>query len=89
MSATAAIVVTVRFFASLREVIDCDGEETTLPEPTLACLRTQLAERLNAEQVAALNADGVRVAVNQTIVQGETALATGDEIAFLPPVTGG
>lgn len=89
MNATAAIVVTVRFFASLREVIDCDGEEMTLREPTLACLDAQLAKRLNAEQVAALNADGVRVAVNQTIVQGETALATGDEVAFLPPVTGG
>ena len=31
----------------------------------------------------------VRVAVNQVIADAETPLHAGDEVAFLPPVTGG
>ena len=89
MNVAVATVVTVRFFASLRETVDLDAVELTLHEPTLASVRAQLATRLSTDQVAALNAEGVRVAVNQTIVQGDTDLTSGDEVAFLPPVTGG
>ena len=89
MNVAAATVVTVRFFASLRETVDLDAVELALHEPTLASVRAQLAKRLSNDQIAALNTEGVRVAVNQTIVQGDTDLTSGDEIAFLPPVTGG
>ena len=33
--------------------------------------------------------ENVRIAVNQSLISGECALAAGDEVAFLPPVTGG
>lgn len=89
MNASVATVVTVRFFASLRETIDRDAMRLTLAEPTLAGLRRQLAGCLDKVQVAALDGQGVQTAVNQTIVQGEAGLRTGDEVAFLPPVTGG
>ena len=39
---------------------------------------------------AALTAENVRIAVNQEFIDGEAAeLRSGDEVAFLPPVTGG
>ncbi len=49
----------------------------------MACLAPELAD--------ALEADKVRVAVNGTLVSDKRALwiADGDEIAFLPPVSGG
>ena len=89
MSTAAATIVTVRFFASLREAVERDAMQLALAEPSLAGLRRQLAQSLNKVQAAALAADGVQIAVNQTIVQGDAELTAGDEIAFLPPVTGG
>lgn len=89
MNRSAATVVTVRFFASLREATDLDAVQLTLQEPTLGGLRTELTKRLSDAQLAALTAPGVRIAVNHTLVPGETDLTTGDEVAFLPPVTGG
>lgn len=89
MSTAAATIVTVRFFASLREAVERDAMQLTLAEPSLAGLRRHLSQCLNKVQAAALEAEGVQVAVNQTIVQGDADLTAGDEIAFLPPVTGG
>ena len=81
--------VTVRFFASLREVIDHETLDLTLRGSTLASVRDQLRCRLDAAQWEAICAAGVQVAVNQRIVRGDAALVSGDEVAFLPPVTGG
>ena len=32
---------------------------------------------------------GVRVAINQAFAEADTSLADGDELAFLPPISGG
>ena len=79
----------MRFFASLREVVDHETVVLQLPGATLTSVREQLRCRLNATQWEAVSAAGVQVAVNQRIVRGDAALANGDEVAFLPPVTGG
>ena len=86
MSATC---VTVRFFASLREAVGQDSLALALDNASLAGVRERLAEQLTATQLEAVAASGVQVAVNQAIVRGDAPLANGDEIAFLPPVTGG
>ena len=89
MTVAAAVHVRVRFFASLREAIDVDAVELALEDASLAGVHAQLATLLDSAQCVALNAPGVQVAVNQVIVRGEAALRPGDEVAFLPPVTGG
>ena len=38
---------------------------------------------------AALPLDGLRVARNRNFCHWDTALQAGDEVAFMPPVTGG
>ena len=84
-----ATCVTVRFFASLREAVGRDSLPLALDDASLACVRARLADELTAVQLEAVTASGVQIAVNQAIVQGDAPLASGDEIAFLPPVTGG
>lgn len=37
----------------------------------------------------ALRGKGVQVAVNKAIARGDVALAASDEVAFLPPMSGG
>lgn len=84
-------MITVRFFASLRDAVG-DAALTFDAEDVpsdLDALREQLGRTLDAGAFAAITADAVRVAVNQTLVEGNPPLVAGDEVAFLPPVTGG
>ena len=45
--------------------------------------------RFVGEQWPELNDPDVRIAVNQTLVHDVVKLSPGDEIAFLPPMSGG
>ena len=45
--------------------------------------------RFLGERWPELNAPGVLLAVNQTLVRGSVPISPGDEIAFLPPMSGG
>ncbi len=83
--------VRVLYFAGLREQVGSASEEIELPAgvSTLAGLRSHLAARGGAWQGALAETRLVRVAVNQQMVQAATAIRSGDEVAFFPPVTGG
>jgi molybdopterin synthase sulfur carrier subunit len=64
--------------------------ERTL-EPAPASLDA-LRERLGREDPAlgeALAGAGVQAAVNKVLVRGAAALSAGDEVAFMPPMSGG
>ena len=67
---------------------------TSIPLPegaiTAAALRTKLAEA-NPDLADMLRSKSIRIAVNQTLVADETAASIGpkDEIALLPPLSGG
>lgn len=85
----ATIAVQVRFFASLREALGHESLQCQVPNGcSLAQLLRELDRQLG-EASTALRAENVRVAVNQSLVSTELALNAGDEVAFLPPVTGG
>ena len=45
--------------------------------------------RLTPDALQVLEQENVRIAVNQSLVSEDLALNPGDEVAFLPPVTGG
>lgn len=81
--------VAVCFFGSLREAVGQPTLTVALDEATVAGLKTRLRAQLPAVAQAAVFAPGVQVAVNQTLVADDAALAAGDEVALLPPVTGG
>ncbi len=81
---------TVLFFASLRDATEVDALVLTLEAPLdLTGLLEKLSTRLPPEAMAELKAENVRVAVNQTFLTGPGLIRPGDEVAFMPPVTGG
>ncbi len=80
--------MSVLFFASLREVVGV--ERITVDATSLAALMNELKARFTPEAYEELTAENVRIALNQELVNGDPGqLQGGDEIAFLPPVTGG
>ena len=84
-------MVTLLYFASLRERLGCSREQVALPGglPTVDSLVEQLRNRGEAWSQAFAPGKPWRVAVNQRMADAATALKPGDEIAFFPPVTGG
>lgn len=82
--------VDVRFFASLREAAGTGSMTLELPERAgFDDLMSALGGQLESAAVSALRAENVRLARNQELVVPPFELSNGDELAFLPPVTGG
>ena len=84
-------MVTVIYFARLREALGRSSEQIALPADVrdLAALRQMLRSRGGAWADELADNKPVRAAVNQDVAQGDTRITDGDEIAFFPPVTGG
>ena len=81
----------VLFFASLREAVGEERVALELADGSFAELRSRLTATLG-KQSDVLWADNVRLARNQELLTAEVdslEFADGDELAFLPPVTGG
>jgi molybdopterin synthase catalytic subunit len=79
--------VTVLLFGSLREATGAKELALELPEhATVAALGRLLAERLPGFDALRVRA---RTSVNQRLVDAGHVLRDGDEVAWLPPVSGG
>lgn len=79
--------VTVRLFGPLREALGAKELHVQLADGSRAgALRALLAEQ--HRELAALG-PRLRLSVNREFAAEDTVLADGDEVGFLPPVSGG
>jgi molybdopterin synthase sulfur carrier subunit len=80
-----SVTVTVLLFAELRVAAQRPRLELDLPVgSTVRTAADQLERVLGSERLR-----GVMCAVNERYADPATALAEGDVVAFLPPVSGG
>lgn len=84
-------MVTLLYFAWVREMIGTDSETLTLPADvtTVAALLDWLATRSPGHAQALADRTRIRVAVDQHFVTPGMPLVAPREIAIFPPVTGG
>jgi molybdopterin converting factor subunit 1 len=80
-----SITVRVRLFASYREAAGTSRLELQLPSSS----RVGDLLDLLAERIPAVKAARGMTALNQEYVGPEAELHDGDEVAFIPPVSGG
>ncbi len=81
------MIVHLRFFASLRERMRCGEADRQLPEGATV---GELWDALRADHPRLEELGGsVTFAVNREYVTRDHVLASGDEIALIPPVSGG
>ncbi len=74
----------VLLFAHLREVV---GEKEIVVDgagKTVSQLRTYLEQETNLSHLV-----GILFAINEQFVTDDTVIKAGDEIALIPPVSGG
>lgn len=82
-------MITVLFFASLREQLDLGSISIDLSAPTtLSEVIQLLAEQIDG-WYDATNNQPLLYAVNQEMVTLDAQVCPGDEVAIFPPVTGG
>lgn len=81
--------ITVKYFASIREVIGAGSELVETAAATLGDLRDELIARGGAYAVALARGRALRVAQNQVMAREDMVLQQDAEVAFFPPVTGG
>ncbi len=78
-------LIKIRYFAALREQTGKSGEELETSAKTAADLYVELCRRYEIT----LAAHNVKVAINEEYQPMDSALNSGDEIVFIPPVSGG
>lgn len=79
--------IQVRFFAAARDLAGCEQAELEIdPGTTIADLRGRLIALYPA---LALLLKHSLLAVGQQYATDSTVLADGDEVALIPPVSGG
>lgn len=77
------MTVQVKFFASLKEQMGCDGASVEIGEVATA------ADVWLAASGGQAMPPNVLVAVNMEYCDPGQEVRSGDEVAFFPPVTGG
>ncbi len=77
--------IAIKYFAALREQAGKPGEEIS----TAARTTGELYEALRRQYDFSLAADQVKVAVNEEYRTLDHVLSAGDEVVFIPPVSGG
>lgn len=84
-------MLTLMYFARLREALGVSSERVDLPADVrdVAGLTAWLRNRGDSWEAELAPGRAFRVAVNQDMAEGATVLKDGDEIAIFPPVTGG
>lgn len=76
----------VLFFAQLKDTTGCADVELALPSANVEQLWTELLEKFPA---LAAHRNNVRLARNWEYADAETQFANADEVALIPPVSGG
>ncbi len=84
---SSEITVTVKFFAATRDAVGMARETRDVPKGTTA---DQLLDILKQDHPALDEpSKQIIVAVNKETGKGDRPLKDGDEVALLPPVSGG
>ena len=87
------VTVNVVYLARLREAFGSAGERLPLqlatPTATVNDVLAALASRGGTFATELAAGRAVRVAVNHALVSRDARVRQGDEVALLPPVTGG
>jgi molybdopterin converting factor subunit 1 len=82
-------MITIRFFAMLKTVAGTDVKELSAGGRVTV---GELKKRLSAELPAiaeAMASRSILVSVNQEFAHDDAVVKDGDEVAFLPPFSGG
>jgi molybdopterin synthase sulfur carrier subunit len=80
-------MINVLFFARLKDQVG--QSELQLEDDQAGKTIAQIQQDLISKGMTALQDNSIRVALNQNFCTMDNVIKSGDEVAFMPPVTGG
>ena len=86
-SMTVAVAIHARLFARLREQAGTDAETVHVPDRSM--VEDVYAALRRKHPSLEPNLAAVRAAINQEFAEWDAVVVEGDEVAFIPPVSGG
>jgi len=78
-------MITIKYFGIAKEIVSSDIAELDVQQLSVAELR----KKMNNQYKAFSQIKGYMVAVNQEYAMDDQIINIGDEVAIIPPVSGG
>ena len=82
-------MITILYFASLRAIADKEEEQLEIENPITIDQLSDIISKTKPKMGEIIRDKKVMISVNQEMVSADTIIHDGDEVAFLPPFSGG
>jgi sulfur-carrier protein len=82
-------MITVKFFASLKTIAEKEEEQIEVQSPISMDQLSDIISKTSPKMGDIIRDNKIMISVNQEMADADTVIHDGDEVAFLPPFSGG
>ncbi|MFT4577354.1 MAG: molybdopterin synthase sulfur carrier subunit [Nitrospinales bacterium] len=82
-------MITVKFFASLKEIAKKEEEQIEIQSSISMDQLSDIISKTSPKMGEIIRDNKIMISVNQEMADADTVIHDGDEVAFLPPFSGG
>ncbi len=82
-------MITVKFFASLKAIAEKEEEQIEVQSSISMDQLSDIISKTSPKMGDIIRDNKIMISVNQEMADADTVIHDGDEVAFLPPFSGG
>jgi len=82
-------MITIKYFASLRDIAEKEEDSLDIENPITIDQLSDIISKTTPKMGAIIREKKVMISVNEEMASADTIIHDGDEVAFLPPFSGG
>ena len=82
-------MITVKYFASLKAIAEKEEEQIEVQSSISMDQLSDIISKTSPKMADIIRDNKIMISVNQEMVDANTVIHDGDEVAFLPPFSGG
>ena len=82
-------MISIKYFASLKSIAEKEEDSFDIENPISIDQLSDLISKTMPKMGAIIREKKVMISVNQEMASADTIIRDGDEVAFLPPFSGG
>ncbi len=82
-------MITVKFFASLKAIAEKEEQQIEIQSSISMDQLSDIISKTSPKMGDIIRDNKIMISVNQEMVDADTVIHDGDEVAFLPPFSGG
>tara|TARA_B110000467_G_C18187095_1_gene403896 strand:- start:529 stop:783 length:255 start_codon:yes stop_codon:yes gene_type:complete len=82
-------MISIKYFASLKSIAEKEEDSLEIENPISIDQLSDIISKTMPKMGAIIREKKVMISVNQEMASADTIIRDGDEVAFLPPFSGG